>query len=298
MGQHLTPGTISKGYVAIDAGQIHYRCVDGPGAPIILLHRTPVSSASFAQVLGYLAGVRKVYAFDTPGFGQSFLPEAAPKAADYGAWFLQAVDQLGIEEFHLGAHRVDYLVNSAGVTGSHSAELVYRVNVLGLQHLTEQLLPRIRDNGSVINVASGAGIDWPKNLPAILPIIQAKEQPVRLRQCLQHASEGGRAYNFSKEIIIVLTKRLAKKEWARGVSVNSVSPGGVLTGMIPEFRSSMGEIVDWSIDKVGRHAEPVEIARPILWLTSEDAGWVNGADLVVDGGLLAGIQVGSFALGE
>ena len=193
---------------------------------------------------------------------------------------------------------VDYLVNSAGVTGSHSAELVYRVNVLGLQHLTEQLLPRIRDNGSVINVASGAGVDWPKNLPAILPIIQAKEQPVRLRQCLQHASEGGRAYNFSKEIIIVLTKRLAKKEWARGVSVNSVSPGGVLTGMIPEFRSSMGEIVDWSIDKVGRHAEPVEIARPILWLTSEDAGWVNGADLVVDGGLLAGIQVGSFALGE
>jgi NADPH:quinone reductase-like Zn-dependent oxidoreductase/pimeloyl-ACP methyl ester carboxylesterase len=102
---------IRKAYVDTAAGQVHLRRVDGPGDPVILLHRTPVSSASFEAVLERLAGRRAAIALDTPGFGQSFKPVGRPSTVDYGAWLLAAIDALDIDRFHLVGHH----------TGTHLA---------------------------------------------------------------------------------------------------------------------------------------------------------------------------------
>ncbi|WP_165321870.1 alpha/beta fold hydrolase [Rhizorhabdus phycosphaerae] len=101
-----------KFYVCVAGGQIH-GCRAGVGeTPVILLHRTPVSSSSFSLVMKYLerAGQASV-ALDTPGFGQSFTPQGAPNARDYGLWLLEAIDALGIDRFHLVGHH----------TGTHFA---------------------------------------------------------------------------------------------------------------------------------------------------------------------------------
>lgn len=102
---------IRKTYADTDAGQIHLRRVEGPGDPVVFLHRTPVSSASFDGVLKRLSGRRAAIALDTPGFGQSFRPEGRPTTVQYGAWLLAALDALGVECFHLAGHH----------TGTHLA---------------------------------------------------------------------------------------------------------------------------------------------------------------------------------
>lgn len=117
---------VTRGYARIGAGQIHYRRVDGPGVPIVLLHRTPVCSSSFDAVLDYLDGRNAAVALDTPGFGQSFRPEGRPTSEMYAGWFLDALEALGIERFHLGAHH----------TGTHFAAEMARLAPARVASLT------------------------------------------------------------------------------------------------------------------------------------------------------------------
>lgn len=103
---------IERFYVATSGGQIHGRRIKGAGEPVVLLHRTPVSSAGFETVMRFLAGAGPpAIALDTPGFGESFMPSGSPSAADFGRWLLEAIDSLGISQFHLAAHH----------TGTHFA---------------------------------------------------------------------------------------------------------------------------------------------------------------------------------
>jgi len=97
---------IRKGYADTTAGQVHFRRVVGNEAPVILLHRIPVTSASFEKMLLAMAGKRAAVAFDTPGFGESFQPADSPSMADYASWILAAIDRMGIDRFHLCGHHM------------------------------------------------------------------------------------------------------------------------------------------------------------------------------------------------
>jgi pimeloyl-ACP methyl ester carboxylesterase len=97
---------IRKGYADTNAGQVHFRRVDGKGPPVILLHRIPVTSASFEKMLIGMAGRRLAVAFDTPGFGESFQPAGSPSMTDYAGWILAAIERLGIDRFHLCGHHM------------------------------------------------------------------------------------------------------------------------------------------------------------------------------------------------
>ncbi|WP_285017460.1 alpha/beta fold hydrolase [Novosphingobium sp. fls2-241-R2A-195] len=116
----------TKGYARTGAGQIHFRSVDGPGIPLVLLHRTPVSSSSFDAMLDYLDGRNAAVALDTPGFGQSFRPDGSPSTEEYGRWLLEALDALGIGRLHLAAHH----------TGTHFAAEMARLAPERAQSLT------------------------------------------------------------------------------------------------------------------------------------------------------------------
>jgi len=132
-----------KAYVDTRFGQIHYRSLaaDNSEAPLLFFHRTPVTSASFVAVMHELAGWRPMIAFDTPGFGASFVPEPAAAMPDFVAFFIAALDALEIGTFHLVGHH----------TGAHfAAELAL--------HLPDRALSLMIDGAMVTNAEERAAL--------------------------------------------------------------------------------------------------------------------------------------------
>lgn len=97
-----------------------------------------------------------------------------------------------------------------------------------------------------------------------------------------HVGPGVGAYGTSKAALLHLTRQLAG-ELAPKVRVNSVSPGLVRTEMA-RFVWEPGEPEVAAGLPLGRIGEPGDVARAVVWLASDAAGWITGADLLVDGG--------------
>jgi meso-butanediol dehydrogenase/(S,S)-butanediol dehydrogenase/diacetyl reductase len=98
------------------------------------------------------------------------------------------------------------------------------------------------------------------------------------------------AYDATKAALLSLTRTLAYEEAKQGIRVNAVCPGGTLTPFTVGRHKARG-ISEDAMRKgtkadalLGRWAEASEIAHPILWLASEEASFVTGATLMVDGG--------------
>jgi NAD(P)-dependent dehydrogenase (short-subunit alcohol dehydrogenase family) len=186
---------------------------------------------------------------------------------------------------------LDVVVNCAGVAGGgpvHRVELaeferVIRVNLTGtflvckhaLRHMVEQGRERRRathggGGGSIVNVASIEGIE---------------------------GTEGGSAYNASKGGVVILTKNLAIDYGRAGIRVNCVCPGFVEGTVMfeslmdsPGFREFKDEYRE--THQLGRFGRPDEVAAAMLFLASDDASFVTGHALVVDGGFTAGMRTG------
>lgn len=94
------------------------------------------------------------------------------------------------------------------------------------------------------------------------------------------------AYNTAKGAVANLTRSLALDHAPDGIRVNSVCPGGVATPMTAGILDRFGEEYERLIP-MGRPAEPQEIAAAIAFLASDDASYITGHNLVVDGGVTA-----------
>jgi NAD(P)-dependent dehydrogenase (short-subunit alcohol dehydrogenase family) len=190
----------------------------------------------------------------------------------------------------------DAVLNVAGVAGSMGAELVLRVNVYGLRHLTETLLAagKVRaPGGSIVNVASLAGMGWERHLDRINALDEAADFAAGIEAAKAYDRGGPAAYVLSKEWVVAYTQRLAGRVVGQGIRVNSVSPGPVITPLFPYFEADTGaDQMAWLNEQVGRPAQPVDEAEVICWLAVGRSGWVNGVDLPVDGGLSAGMRTG------
>jgi NAD(P)-dependent dehydrogenase (short-subunit alcohol dehydrogenase family) len=189
----------------------------------------------------------------------------------------------------------DALGNIAGVAGSMGAELVLRVNVYGLRHLTERLLAAgaIASGGSIVNVASLAAMAWQRHLDRINELDAAPDYEAGIEVALAFDRGGPAAYTLSKEWVVAYTQSLAGRVLAQRIRVNSVSPGPVITPLFPYFERDAGpEQMAWLNEQVGRAADPDDEARVIAWLAVGDCDWVNGIDVPVDGGLSAGMRMG------
>jgi NAD(P)-dependent dehydrogenase (short-subunit alcohol dehydrogenase family) len=177
---------------------------------------------------------------------------------------------------------LDRLVNSAGIqtygtvvdTPEEVWERTLAVNLKGAYLAAKAAIPRMveRGGGAIVNVSSVQG---------------------------QACQTGVAAYAASKGGLNALTRAMALDHAAQGVRVNGVCPGSVDT---PMLRHSAGlfkgaSTVDATLDDwgrmhpLGRIATPAEIAEVILFLLSERASFMTGAEVRVDGGLLAGIGV-------
>jgi NAD(P)-dependent dehydrogenase (short-subunit alcohol dehydrogenase family) len=190
--------------------------------------------------------------------------------------------------------RFHAVVNVAGIPGPRPAEPVVAVNFLGLRHLTSALMPLMPEGGSVVNVASTAGRDWQRRAEVVNRLLDTPDFSSGAEWCRVNAALWDRdPYTFSKQCVVAWTYRAAGRALPYGIRVNSVSPGGTDTRLTENFTRQIGaEQVDWMTRQIGRSAQPDDIAAIIEFLAVGDCGWLNGADIVVDGGLTAGLLGG------
>jgi NAD(P)-dependent dehydrogenase (short-subunit alcohol dehydrogenase family) len=162
---------------------------------------------------------------------------------------------------------LDIVVNNAGV-GGPGWQQVLDVNLNGARRVCEAALPHLVErHGSIVNVSSVSAF---------------------------HAHAGGDAYTVSKAGLVMLTKQLALEYGPQGVRANAVCPGWVRTEMgdksMDYLARKHGLTREEAYDLSARYlplrrvAAPEEIAAACLFLASDDASYVTGETLVVDGG--------------
>ncbi len=192
--------------------------------------------------------------------GVTFIQSDVTKEEDWKAAVAQVLSEQG---------RVDILVNNAGViayTPIHEIELeewhrliaVDQTGVLlGMKHA---IIPMLKQkSGAIVNVSS----IWGKV-----------------------GAAGVVAYNAAKGAVVLMTKNAALTYAKDGIRVNSVNPGFINTPLTANQAPELNKIV---IDNtpMGRGGEPEEIAYGVAFLVSDEASFITGAELTIDGGYLA-----------
>lgn len=171
---------------------------------------------------------------------------------------------------------LDILVNNAAMRNysavadadSHEWQEMLAVNLIGCANYCRAALPYLRRSGkgSIVNVSSCYAVV---------------------------GRRGMGVYDATKAGQLALTRTLAHEEAKYGVRANAVCPGSTLTDFHvtkavangKNVEQLKGERSDTSL--LGRWASPEEVAWPVLWLASDEASFVTGATLMVDGGLSA-----------
>lgn len=211
------------------------------------------------------------------------------RTAGEGIIACDLADPAAIHDFVDGLpQQVGGLANVAGVPGTAPAELVLRINALAPRLLTERIEPRLVPGSAVVNVASVAA-HRNAQPPEVVAELIATTDAEGVRAWLErHPLTGAASYDTSKRALVDWTVLTAARLLPRGIRCLSVSPGPVETPILRDFATSMGQdAMDRSEAAVGRHGRPEEIAAVVAFALSGAASWLNGIDLLVEGGLMA-----------
>jgi NAD(P)-dependent dehydrogenase (short-subunit alcohol dehydrogenase family) len=183
--------------------------------------------------------------------------------------------------------RIDALCNVAGMPGTASVDAVARVNYLGLRHLSHRLLERMPQGGSIVNISSILGAEWPQRLDVHKALGETSNFEAGLAWLAKHPVPQETCYQYFKEALIVWTITQSQKWFLeRGVRMNCVAPGPVFTPILGDFVTMLGqERVQKDAHRMKRPAFADEVAPVIAFLCSDAARWVSGINLPVDGGL-------------
>jgi NAD(P)-dependent dehydrogenase (short-subunit alcohol dehydrogenase family) len=173
------------------------------------------------------------------------------------------------------------VVNNAGLvvagdvphTSADSWALMIAVNLTGVYHVCAAALPIMLEagTGAVVNIASASGIAGLRDRAA---------------------------YCAAKAGVIGLTRAMAADHAAAGIRVNAICPGTIATNLVDEVvaRSADPEATRRAMAErqpLGRMGRPEEIAAAVAYLASDDAGFITGTTLVIDGGWTGIVSSGS-----
>ncbi len=200
------------------------------------------------------------------------LEVAAKELSEFGDQLQWQCADVGSRDSCLGAaakvEGLDILVNNAGIVRDKSFkkmteeefDQVIRVNLKGVFNATHSLLEKFNpqsENKRIVNISSVVGL---------------------------HGNFGQTNYAAAKAGVVAMSQTWAKEMGRKGFTSNAVAPGFIKTkmtaGMPEEVLASMEKQVSR-----GRLGEASEIANTVLFLSSEEASYINGAVIVVDGGL-------------
>ena len=221
-----------------------------------------------AIVRRFVADGARVLAVDVYADGLARLRAEVPGIATSTA---DIATQSGVEgaldALHAAFGRLDILVNNAGIGGPRTKRLhelaledydaVMATNLRAPLALTRAVLPMMmaQGSGAIVNLASPAGF---------------------------HAVPRVGPYSISKAGMVMLTKQTAKEYAEDGIRCNAVAPGVTRTPILDDLpEAHLGQIV--AMIPQGRTADPAEIAAMIAFLASDQASYVNGAVIFVDG---------------
>jgi len=165
------------------------------------------------------------------------------------------------------ATHFDYLVNNAGIGGyapiadvsEDMFDELLNIHFKGVYFLTQKALPLLNDGGRIINLSTGLA---------------------------RFSLPGYSAYGAAKGAVETLTKYMAKELGARGIAVNAVAPGAILTdfgGGHLKQNAQLREQVS-SMTALGRPGEADDIGGVVAFLCTEEARWINAQRIEVSGG--------------
>lgn len=188
---------------------------------------------------------------------------------------------------------IDAVANVAGVSGTGGAKITLAINFYGLRAFTDAVVSKVVNGGTIINVASIAGYGWRANLARAKAMVAVSGYPDIDAVIAANSVKNEEGYPLSKELLLLWTMQAAHQPLfkSRGIRVNAVSPGPVETPILTQFRAVLGDAkVDSDIARTGRSGTADDIAPAILFLASDGARWINGANIPCDGGLEASIN--------
>ena len=226
---------------------------------------------------------------DASGLVDTFIPLDLSSAAS----IVQAADS--------AAGRFDALCNIAGLppkSGALTAERILQVNFVGTRLFTQALVPKLAAGASIVNMASRAGSRWRDNLAQVKTLLALEKHEQVAGFCKANAIDDVRAYDLSKEAIIVWTLAETEPLLARDLRINSISPGAITTRIYDDFIAAFGERATRQIARAGRAGGPNEVAELVAFLASPESGWIKGVDINVDGGKGAFATCDALGLGK
>ena len=138
----------------------------------------------------------------------------------------------------------------------------------------------------VVNTASRAGAMWRENLDEVKALMALNRDDLATFIADRNI-DPTRAYNLSKEAVIVMTMARTEEMIGRGLRMNSASPAAVNTGILQDFAAAFGERMAKNVARAGRAGTPGEIADIIVFLASPESNWIKGQDICIDGGMSA-----------
>jgi NAD(P)-dependent dehydrogenase (short-subunit alcohol dehydrogenase family) len=189
----------------------------------------------------------------------------------------------------------DGLCNNAGISPRPGREVaILSINFFAQRAFTRAMLPRLRPGASIVNMASRAGARWRENIEQIKRLFAT--EPADLAAFVRDEEvDAVRAYNLSKEAMIVWTLAESEAMTARGLRINALCPGAVATGLLADFAAAFGEAMARNVARAGRPGRPEEIASIARFLLEPQSEWLRGAEIYADGGM--GAFAASDALG-
>lgn len=184
---------------------------------------------------------------------------------------------------------INTVVLTAGVSSAvNNTKLIYATNLIGTALVLDSFLPRMPRGSSLTIIASIAARQLPPNQDLETHLATAPTASLVKHYGLGRETDSAYAYSVSKFCCVVRAQYKAIQWGRKGVRINTVSPGAVQTPMLGQIlQSEQGPVMHSVINNtpLGRTGTPDEIAETVAFLAGPGAGFITGADLVIDGGV-------------
>ena len=215
-----------------------------------------------------------------------------------GAFRLDLSDPAAVATAPLAAS-YDAMVHAAGLPPRPGqAAAILGVNFLGIRQLTERALPGMAPGGAIAFVASKAAGRWRENLPQVLRFMALPDDADLDRFVADEGIDPVRAYDLSKEALVVWTRANTARLMRLGLRANTISPAPVESRILDDFVAAFGDRATKAFALTDRFGTPDEIAEVAAFLVSPASSWIRSTDIVTDGGLMARMDCAALGIDE